>query len=468
MPTGSPPTSNSGFPVTGLCMPAGLAISGDYVYTHYIVDNAGQQLWALKINKNDGTYTEYQLFGNDTVFALTVDATYLYMSRAGGQLQISKRFLTDLTTAGDCVYEAWGTGVYIDDGQGGNTELMATPAPSEGIVILGGYIYATHYSDGYNTGGVISRIDATALTLDTGFGPNGYWRPGSLSNPKGLATDGTYLYIANAGANNILRMNADGNGIVAIKEGISGLKGLTFSGGYLYATLSSTVVKIQVSDPANMITIVSSGLYVPLELAVSGSYIYVANTSNSQRSNFPITMTGFIGRYGDSGGGGAACFKEGTKILTNNGYVPVQDLKEGDLIQTLKHGFKPIHLVGKAPFVHNIGHRATDRLYKCCKDQYPEIFEDLIITGLHSILVNSFKEDEKEQVTKLFGKIFVTDNKYRLPVLLDNRASIYENEGMHTIYHIALEHENECINYGIYANGLLVESSSIKELKEFF
>jgi len=37
---------------------------------------------------------------------------------------------------------------------------------------------------------------------------------------------------------------------------------------------------------------------------------------------------------------------------------------------------------------------------------------------------------------------------------------------MVTIYHLALENENYFSNYGIYANGLLVESCSKRYLKE--
>jgi len=34
------------------------------------------------------------------------------------------------------------------------------------------------------------------------------------------------------------------------------------------------------------------------------------------------------------------CFKENTKILTNKGYQLIQNLKKGDLVKTLKYGFK--------------------------------------------------------------------------------------------------------------------------------
>ena len=55
---------------------------------------------------------------------------------------------------------------------------------------------------------------------------------------------------------------------------------------------------------------------------------------------------------------------------------------------------------------------------------------------------------------------------YRLPACVDNRSSVYEVEGNYTIYHLALENENYYYNYGIYANGLLVETCSKRYLTE--
>jgi len=457
MPTGSPPTSASGFPVTGLCMPYGLTLVGDYIYSSSVVDDGGQQIWVLKINKNDGTYTVYpNKFGNDNTPPSTTDGSHLYMSH---NLSISQLALTDLAYELDFTYEPW----YVrndDDGMGNYIDVYATPAGAAGIVIIGNYIYASHASDGENAGGVISRINKTDFTQDTSFGGSaqGYYNPGGLINPKGLASDGTYLYIANSGANSIVRINADGSAPTTIKTGLTGIRGLTFSGAYLYATLTNTILKIDIADPNNTITIVSAGLDNPLELAVSGGNIFVANSSNSQRANFPITLTGFIGQF--SAGGGAPCFKQNTKILTYGGYIPIQDLKRGDLIKTIQDGFKPVSLIGKSHIVHNQEHPKKDQLYKCSQSKYPELFEDLIITGGHAILVDSFKEGEREQVIQFYGKLFSTGTKYRLPVCLDTRAASYEDEGEHTIYHIALEHDNIYSNYGIYANGLLVESCS--------
>jgi hypothetical protein len=45
-------------------------------------------------------------------------------------------------------------------------------------------------------------------------------------------------------------------------------------------------------------------------------------------------------------------------------------------------------------------------------------------------------------------------------------ASVYEKEGIFTIYHFALENDDTRMNYGIYANELLVETCSKRYLKE--
>jgi hypothetical protein len=64
------------------------------------------------------------------------------------------------------------------------------------------------------------------------------------------------------------------------------------------------------------------------------------------------------------------------------------------------------------------------------------------------------------------GDIFITDRKYRLMAYLDERSEPYTETGRHTIWHMALENNDYFMNYGIYANGLLVESTSKRYMKE--
>jgi len=162
------------------------------------------------------------------------------------------------------------------------------------------------------------------------------------------------------------------------------------------------------------------------------------------------------------------CFKEGTKILTDKGYILIEDLRPGHNVKTLLHGYKPIAMIGKRTMNHCASeNRIKEQLYKCSQSEYPEVFEPLVITGCHSILVDDFTSDEQRNKTiEMNGDIYITDNKYRLPACMDTRASVYEKQGTYTIYHLALENDDYYMNYGIYANGLLVETSSKRYLKE--
>jgi hypothetical protein len=121
----------------------------------------------------------------------------------------------------------------------------------------------------------------------------------------------------------------------------------------------------------------------------------------------------------------------------------------------------------KVIYNHAIPERDQNQLYKCTHENYPEVFEDLVITGCHSILVDNFiSNEQREKTIQVNYDIYVTDDKYRLPACVDERSSVFEIEGPFTIYHIALEHENYFYNYGIYANGLLVETCSMRYLRE--
>jgi hypothetical protein len=101
------------------------------------------------------------------------------------------------------------------------------------------------------------------------------------------------------------------------------------------------------------------------------------------------------------------------------------------------------------------------------KEAYPELTEDLYITGCHSILVDTITTLQKVKMIYLLNKIFATDTKYRLIACVDERSIPFEKEGTFLIWHIALEHEDMMMNYGIYANGLLVESCCKEHMKKF-
>jgi hypothetical protein len=166
-----------------------------------------------------------------------------------------------------------------------------------------------------------------------------------------------------------------------------------------------------------------------------------------------------------------SCFQKNTLILCrNNGedqYIPIQNIRPGMLVKTFKNGYKPVDMIGVRTFQNDpdaaiIG----NKLYVCSQANYPELTQDLIMTGYHSVLVNTFKDNQREQTKNALGKIYVTDNMYRLPLCVDDRANVYSVKGETLIYHLALEHADNYMNYGIYANGLLVETCSKRFIKE--
>jgi hypothetical protein len=167
------------------------------------------------------------------------------------------------------------------------------------------------------------------------------------------------------------------------------------------------------------------------------------------------------------------CFLEGTKILVFNSstnqseYKPIERLRKGDLVKTYSHGFVPIKLIGNSVLKNPKDDPKKDnRIYRFTVEKCPELDEDLFITGNHCLLYQRLSAKKREAVEAHMGKIYTTEGKYRVPALLDDRAEPYLEDGPATIWHFALEHNSIYDNYGVLANGLLVESSSIRYMSK--
>ena len=111
--------------------------------------------------------------------------------------------------------------------------------------------------------------------------------------------------------------------------------------------------------------------------------------------------------------------------------------------------------------------KKEDRMYRLSKENYPELIEDLYITGFHAILVNNLTDEQIEKTKEIMNILYKTDDKYRLIASLDDRAEEITDNKEYTIYHFSLEHDDIFMNYGVYANGLLVESNSLRNMKEY-
>jgi len=144
-------------------------------------------------------------------------------------------------------------------------------------------------------------------------------------------------------------------------------------------------------------------------------------------------------------------------------------LRKGDLVKTSTNTFVPIFAIGTRPMYHPAStKRIPEQLYLCSHDQFPEVFEDLVITGHHAILKPSFENKEEEEKTKEIydGKIYFTEKLLRIPACVESRTKVYDIPGFYPIYHVALENNDYYKNYGINANGLWVETCSKRYLLE--
>jgi hypothetical protein len=215
--------------------------------------------------------------------------------------------------------------------------------------------------------------------------------------------------------------------------------------------------------------------FVDFSPAQTTSPVLITGLSNRSHYNLQLKA------INDNGAGAASanlplyymCFLEGTKILCFNEETQeeeeraIETLKKGDLVKTYSNGYKPIDTIGTSK-IYNPSNsmRSLNRLYRCPKDNYPSLKEDLVITGCHSILVKDITEEERGTLLELQGKIYVTEKNYRLIAAADMKAVPYEQEGFFNIWHFALEHPKYTFNYGVYANGLLVECSSMRMMRE--
>jgi len=155
------------------------------------------------------------------------------------------------------------------------------------------------------------------------------------------------------------------------------------------------------------------------------------------------------------------CFDESTLILCPSGYVPVTNLKIGDSVVTYKHGNRKISRIRVTKIVLNEELPQNVNPYK--KQGYAkhmfrmkktgDMTDDLLVTGRHGILL-----DDLSSCSYFVDKVFDTkiDDKILLDVGLCSRFERETECKEYTIYQIELG--DDLPRYGIYANGVLMES----------
>lgn len=477
----------------------GLTTDGTYIYVSYLsLEDGTTSTYDISIKSysiSDKTTTSYVVSGgNVTLGPLTIDTSsnithYLYTS----YYNQSQPFISVINyppTMTAVLGITYGFSSY-ENGSGNSYPNISA------IVIAGNYLYASFY-DGFLGRCALTDIpepDGNPYYNDSGFGstdtvtyPYGLAGYNNLNTtlttntPQALASDNTYLYVG-CSTGTVVRMTlssvngGNNDGSTWLSSGLSNISGLTVSSdnAYLYVLSSSAynIKQVQLSDASVLSTYSLGQTYqngLRNGIVSNGDYLYAAYYGTNSTSN-----NGSILRYGASDPSpSVTCFGENTKILCYNSekseeeYITIKDIRRGTLVKTVMNGYVAVDAIGKST-IHSYanGDRIKNRLYKCTKENYPEIIdEDLILTGCHSILVDYLNDEQREKTVQEIQQIYITDRKYRLFTFLDPRAEPYQVAGEVPIYHIALENENYYMNYGVYANGLLVESCSRRYLKE--
>lgn len=326
-----------------------------------------------------------------------------------------------------------------------------------------------------------------------------YAAPGYATNPNAPTTlasnsSGTVLYAAlntNATKNIIVSKNSGATWATIPMLGASGPFGTLATnsyGDFVFGVdgLSNLNIFYPTHTDSALLVPGFGNTLVSIASYDSGNKIIISQNSFNTVINGAVVLYSIVNKYPPGNDGdGQICFKEDTKVLCfkdgKETYIKVQDIRKGDLVKTLNNGYVPVNIIGTS-ILYNSGDdlREKDKLYVCSPCNYPSLTEDLVITGRHSILEDTLTTKQKEEtlevleagklsddlVTGVLDVLMTTDTKFRLMAFLDERATPFLEKGEFAIWHLALDNTNDSTNYGIYANGLLVESCSKRCLKE--
>ena len=336
----------------------------------------------------------------------------------------------------------------ISPGGGSISTYATSPLFSGYIVGLVFDVFGNLYVTANNSNKILKVFPNGSTTIIFASSP-------LLNLPYGITIDTSgYLYIANTAGNNVLKMNT-----VTPPD--------TF-------TFSNVLIR-------------TSGL--------NHLYIYDVTTGQLIASDIIIEIS-------------AICFKEGTKILCfidkKEKYIPIEDIKEDTFVKIYKKNgkfeeqYKRAKTIIKGSIL-NAREHTMHKLYKLSKSKNPALIADLYVTGSHALLYDNLSNEEFEKMDELierynnynikfrdedeYDEEYINDiknmikyyndykitleDKYKLIAYFNTDFEEVTDNSICNIYHIVLENENKYENYGIYANGVLAESTCEVSLTRF-
>lgn len=193
------------------------------------------------------------------------------------------------------------------------------------------------------------------------------------------------------------------------------------------------------------------------------SYDLIRNLNTGSLTNL---LGSPLDRVFNAGGSKSAplCFDESTEILCLNEnleevYVPISQLTKGHMVKSFGHGYRKIDYIHKGTLINNVND------FRSCMFVLPKnetMTKDLIVTGGHSILVDTMTEKENAKNLEFFGgNKFEIDSKHLLLASASSKFTPLQDTNVHTYYHFILENDgDDNVRYGVWANGVLTETPS--------
>jgi hypothetical protein len=202
-------------------------------------------------------------------------------------------------------------------------------------------------------------------------------------------------------------------------------------------------------------------------VVVSNSITFnvINNSNNNGLCSYSVKDINGGGLYFSGFNVEAVCFGENTQIkcLVNKKekFVNIKNIYVGDLVKTYKGDYKKVKYIGIGK-IYNSPEKTKNKMYKMDKSKNSKLIDDLYITGGHSILKHKLNKKQEEQMNSSGVKknyLTVFDRKKQLAFYSDKFEPISDGSTVN-LYGLVLENDDIHSCHGIYANGLLVESTS--------
>jgi DNA-binding beta-propeller fold protein YncE len=317
-----------------------------------------------------------------------------------------------------------------------------------------------------------------------------------FNRPFGITIDSAgNFYVSNIGVGNNTVSKIDPTGLIIVTyvTGINQPSAVAFNSIgdlFVYSAGLSYVYKITTTTNTftfSNVVINTSGL----------NHLFIYDNTIGQLVAFDIFLEI-----------GAICFKEGTKILCfidkQEKYIPIEDIKEDTFVKIYKKNgkfedqYKRAKTIIKGSIL-NAREHTMHKLYKLSKSKNPALIADLYVTGSHALLYDNLSNEEFEKMDELiecynnynitfsdedeYDEEYINDvknlikyyndykitleDKYKLIAYFNMDFEEVIDNSICNIYHIVLENANKTENYGIYANGILAESTCEVSLTRF-